>query len=466
MISELFAILIVASTLVALVRWRTGIYLMIIVGTLQDPVRKLTTDAPAIMAVSSLPIWCAMIVSSFHSAHSWKSFRQKWPQLARLTFIFVLSLLPATILVFQYGLDAWRIAAIGIFGYLVPVASLLTGFVYAREPDAVRSLLRFYCIYTGLFLVGAFLEYGGLMGDWPALGTGALNVQWVRYLEGGQGQVNLIAGFYRSPDIMGWHAAALAMFALTLRLSGKGGGSLWMLLSAFALAALLIAGRRKMIGMPVLWLAAVMFAYLPARRLSAVVRLAAGLAAAAAFLYFAAGEIDIQESYYVYAATLPAELSGRLAQDTFGAVIGTFTQSGPLGRGIGTASQGTQHLGLEGARGWQESGLSKLAVELGIPGLVCALMLFVSLARQCTTALKAPTSSPSDAALKAGIFGFVVANGFSFLVSHQVYGDPLIMMLTSFMLGAVLASAAWGEDIRRSRIPIAHEIVTPVSRPA
>jgi hypothetical protein len=455
--ADLFALLVVVCVLVALVRWRTGAYLMIIVGTLQDPVRKLTPDAPAIMAVSSLPIWCAMILSSVR-VHSWRTFRQKWPQLARLTVLFLISLLPASLLVFQYGVEAWRVAVIGMFGYLVPIVSLLTGFVYARSPDGLRSLLKFYCVYTGVLMLGSFLEYSGLMGDWSALGTSALNVQWVRYLEYGQGQVNLIAGFYRSPDIMGWHAAALAMFALTLWLARTPGGNLWTLLAALGLAALLIAGRRKMMGMPVLWLAFVVFTYFQARRLSNVLKLTVALASAAGFLYFAAGEMDVQEGYYVYAATLPREASGRLIRDSFVAVVSTFNQSGPLGRGIGTASQGTQHLGLEAARGWQEGGLSKLAVELGIPGLVCAVVLFVSLARHCMIVMRTPTSTASLAALKVGLCGFVVANGFGFLVSHQVYGDPLVMMLTSFMLGAVLASTTWQEGPTR-------DLVTPPPNP-
>lgn len=464
MIADLFMLLIVASVIAALVRWRTGIYWMIVIGTLQDPVRKLTLDAPAIMAISSLPAWCAMIFSSFHSAHSWPSFRQKLPRLARVTILFLISLLPATLLVFQYGVDAWRMAVIGVLGYLVPVVSLLTGFVYARDPEAVRALLKFYCLYTAVLLIGSFLEFGGVMAGWPALGTSALNVQWIRYLESGKGQVNLIAGFYRSPDIMGWHAAALAMFALTLGLAGPRGRKVWAALALFGLTALLISGRRKMIGMPVLWLAFVMFNYLPARRISAIVKVASAVAAVAAFLYFASGEVDVHESYYVYAATLPRDVSTRLFQDSVSSVVSTFNQSGPLGRGIGTASQGTQHLGLETARGWQEGGLSKLAVELGMPGLVCAIALFVSFARHCNTALKAPSSSPPLSALKVGVLGFVVANGFSFLVSHQVYGDPLIMMMTAFMLGAVLASTSWGEDAARSRLVFPEKPSVPVSR--
>jgi O-antigen ligase len=315
-------------------------------------------------------------------------------------------------------------------------------------------------------MTGSFLEYSGALGDSPVVGTSALNVQWVRYLESGQGQVNLIAGFYRSPDIMGWHAAALAMFALTLRLASTRNRNFWTLLAVIGLAALLITGRRKMIGMPILWLAFIAFTYLSARRLSIVVRAAVGVAVAGAFLYFAAGEIDVHESYFVYAATLPSAASGRFIQDTLSSVTSTFAQSGPLGRGIGTASQGTQHLGLDTQRGWQESGLSKLAVELGLPGLLCALALFISLARHCNLALKAPMPSPSLAALKAGLLGFVVANGFSFLVSHQVYGDPLVMMLTAFMLGGVLASSTWAEPSRFSVPAFSHRPTAAIDRPA
>jgi len=37
----------------------------------------------------------------------------------------------------------------------------------------------------------------------------------------------------------------------------------------------------------------------------------------------------------------------------------------------------------------------------------------------------------------------VAANAIAFLISHQVYGDALVMILTAFMIGVVLASPRW-----------------------
>src|SRR5437762_933736 len=217
MITDLFAIALVAAVVLVFSRWRQAIYFVIVFGALQDPVRKLTPDTPALMAITTIPIWAAACLMAFSRDRMWASFRRAWPQPATLMRLFLFSLIPATLVVFQYGLEAWRLATIGLFGYLMPMASVLVGFVYASSHEDVRRVIVFYCLFTAAMMTGSFLEYSGLAADWGAIGTGALNVRWVRYL--GTEQVDLVTGFYRSPDIMGWHAATLAMFAITLQLS-------------------------------------------------------------------------------------------------------------------------------------------------------------------------------------------------------------------------------------------------------
>jgi len=462
LIAELFGASVVAAAAVAFTRWRAALYLIIVVGALQDPIRKLTPLTPAIMAVSSLPIFCAACLALFARERPWSAFVRALPRVRRPTVLFLLSLLPATALTFQYGLAAVPMALIGLFGYLAPLAALLLGFVHARTAADIRRILVFYACFTGLLTVGSFLEYLHMGTEWPVLGTNALGVRWVRGF--GNEQVEMISGLYRSPDLMGWHAATLAMFALTLLTEKRRRGTaLWILMAAAGSLAAILAGRRKMLIMPVLWGAVVLFSYVRAGRLARAVSIVALAMVAAAVVYVAAGEVDVESSYYSYAASTREEGSRRLREGSFGGVWESFRQSGPLGRGIGSASQGTQHIGLEEARGWQESGLSKLAVELGAPGMFCALLLAAAIARGCLAVLKKAARAGEDAPMQIGLAGFLAANAASFLISHQVYGDPLVLILTAFVLGVVLSSSRWSQAVV---VPIAWSSRVPSVRAA
>jgi hypothetical protein len=100
-----------------------------------------------------------------------------------------------------------------------------------------------------------------------------------------------------------------------------------------------------------------------------------------------------------------------------------------------------QHVTGGRDRSWQESGLSKILVELGVPGFVWALVLGGALGAALARSLSAATSA--DSTLLVGIVAFCAANAASFVVSHQVYGDLLIMTLSAFFAGVALAGHRW-----------------------
>src|SRR5207244_3887398 len=101
----------------------------------------------------------------------------------------------------------------------------------------------------------------------------ALGVQWVRSF--GAEQVDLISGLYRSPDLMGWHAAALAMFTLTLLTERRRGTVIWLLMAGAGVLATIMAGRRKMMIMPLIWAAVILLTYMRAGRVGRAVSLIA-----------------------------------------------------------------------------------------------------------------------------------------------------------------------------------------------
>jgi hypothetical protein len=443
-----FAALVVASTFVALKKWRTGVLWGIAVGMLQDPIRKLTPDTPAIMAVSSFPVWMAVLLRlRVLDRGAWSRLREDWPRVARRLTVFVFLLLPAALMAFQYGAGAWRLVIIGLLGYLAPFLAIVMGYAYAQKAEDIRTLLVYYCLMASLLMTGSLLEYAHATPGWRAVGTETLGTHWVRYAGGGV--FDLISGFFRSPDVMGWHAASLVMLSLTVALTARGGKALaWLPPAVLGAVCLIIAGRRKMIIMPVVWLTVVAIANIRAGKHSRVVLIAVIAGMTGIGLQYAGREIDVGKSYYDYAGSVKDETTSRLITGSWQDLWVTFAQSGVLGEGLGTASQGAQHVTEGSERSWQESGLSKLLVELGIPGFLWALALASAVAGALLSSLDAGSNDPRTGLL-VGVIAFCAANAASFVVSHQVYGDLLIMTLTAFFVGVALAGRRWLATVPR-----------------
>jgi hypothetical protein len=431
----LLGCLVAIGTVVTLADWRKGVFFAIFVCSIQDPIRKVTPDTPALLVLSSLPIWLAMAYRALVVDDGWRHFRRAWPELSSAMRLFVLALPLPVVVVLQYGMDAWRMAVLGLFGYLGPLVGVVVGFTYARQPRDVERVLIFYCIVSTLGMVGGPLEY---LDAWasPVIGTEALKARWMRW--GIDDPIALVSGFYRSPDIMGWHAAALVTLGATLLVSGRTRSPV--LIAALALGAicLLICGRRKMIMMPVVWVTLVATLSIRAGRPGRVMVLSGlGLLTGVA-AYYAATELGIVSGYYDYAFSAAGQGQDRFVSSTWDQLWVTLAQSGFFGSGIGVATQGGQHLvGLGALRTWQESGPARVMVELGVPGFLLSLVLAIVVAKACLRRVDLPSSAPN---LSMGLIAFAAANGAAFSVSHQVYGDMSIAILTTFLFGASLSA--------------------------
>ena len=98
-----------------------------------------------------------------------------------------------------------------------------------------------------------------------------------------------------------------------------------------------------------------------------------------------------------------------------------------------------------GNRG-QEGGIPRFMVELGVMGLIAGIGLGLMMARECFKAVMAcPQGSPGQPFV-LGLTGLLAANGCSFLASHQIFNDLVIMVLTSFCLGAAVSGPTWCGD--------------------
>jgi hypothetical protein len=153
-------------------------------------------------------------------------------------------------------------------------------------------------------------------------------------------------------------------------------------------------------------------------------------------------QLELDREYFDYVSLGTETATTRVRTHGFEAVVETYRQSGFFGEGLGSASTGARY-GGGSIRTWQESGPSKLMVELGVVGFAAVayllFVIFVSL-RRCLDILPL---SKHDSMLFIGLLGILAANAASFSVSHQAFGDPFLVTLTGLFIGMSLSAPRW-----------------------
>lgn len=476
-----YLLLIGIFSILAVLDWRKGVYLLIALGCLQDPIRKMVPGVPAVLVLATVPVWCAILIGAFTSTSSpWSRFSSSFPSLMKAIGWFLVSLVPAAVISATYGTGSWKLTLVGLFSYFSFVAGMLIGFCFPRKLNDVVRLMAFYCICTSFLLIGTPLDYFGIASGSAVLGTEAFGTEWIRYTGGSY--IELYAGFFRSPDVMGWHAAATCMLAATLALAAKTRQRrlFWIAVAIWGGAALLLCGRRKMVLM--LPAFALIATWVWTGSTAGVLHRMRGAIAGLAILLvvgLVVYNIVDPEGMGDYYVSTGEEMLGRVKQHGVSALIVTVRQSGFFGEGLGTATQGTHHLQVVRPRTWQEGGVSRVLVELGIPGLICFLAVGAHLAHAVylIAGRVSRYTGTTLCAVGAGLSGLFMANAGSFLISHQIFGDPYIMALFTFLVGTLLSvrriggavdpmpSAAVGHRaVGSPSLPHALPVVNPAAR--
>jgi hypothetical protein len=460
----LFLALMLLSVAVALVDWRRGWLLAILVGVLQDPARKLTPGTPVAMSLSMVVIYFVVIFAAqktlqMHARDFSRRFGNVFGAVTVVLFFLVLAAVNG---IFTFGLDGWKAPALSLFIYLTPIPAVILGYAYLQREEQLYGLFRFYALVTSIAMIGGPLEYMRL--DWRVLGTVALHEDNLRMMTGLT--IRMLSGFYRGPDIMGLHAAILTMIGMTMSLRSRSLRRvwIWILVSGWGFFNCLISGRRKALYMVAVFVVAFLWRYV--RRLSMPQGIAvAFLSLVMVFVVTKVSQDETSSAYTQGAATSQGEVFDRLE----GGLQGTVEQSGIMGGGLGTATQGAYHVLSESGiaqLGWQEGGLGKLAMELGVPGLVAVAILAVAILLTMLKISKHPDVPGSSQLTRAALFGIVVANIVEFMASAQAYSDPVLTLLAAFFVGCTFASAALDERLAASEAPGTAVVRQPLTSPA
>lgn len=433
--------LIVAGCGVAFYRWRWGVLAAIVIALLQDPLRKMVPGTPGWLTLASLPIWLSVVGSAWLSGEiDFRRFFSAFPRFAKWSLRFAVYLLIPAALSATYGRQSWQITLLGVVMIGSTFLALLAGWRFpVRAKDAYR-LLRFYAIGTAVLMIGGPLDYFGWGHAFAAIGTEALGHVWVTHRIGEA--VYMRAGFFRGPDVMGWHAAMLMMIAGLMAIRSRGRvRAAWIALAIWGFLNLWLCGRRKMIAMlPVFWgcLLYLFFRFRHQRRLFS----AAGiLLLVFGFGWYATTQVYPTEALDTFYLTTLDEFDDQLLNHGVHAVIETVRQAGFWGYGLGMSQQGVHHIQAETPRLWQESGPSKIVAEFGVPGAMLFFVLGFILFRTLLVVVQMNRSSASFT-LSAGIFSLLIANLLSAVVSAQIFGDPFIALFVAFLTGLALSPSA------------------------
>ncbi len=460
MFPELAFVILFFTSVLAVGSWRYGLVLCTLFAILQDPMRKLTPDEPVYFVVLVGVVFGAAWIGALMSRVPLQpnSIRGWHQQVGTPFTLFVLVLLAQAAHSFaRFGSVA--MTSIGLLAYFAPLPAIVFAYQYAVRFD-LRGITRwmwFYVYIASLSLSGVYLEY--IEVDWAALG------------EVGEGLIiydvsmalKAYSGFFRSSEIAAWHTATIACFAFLLLVGQR--RSFPRLVLALGLVVFLIAigaltGRRKMLVQIAIFISVyfVLVAWFQrgATKIAGVIGFA-GLISYVAIIgmvspdpgdrSFRSHDMTVapDQMYQAYALrtrSVVEDIPDRISQLGLEPVSWVVEQFGVFGAGLGTGSQGAQHFGADDVlnRGAAEGGLGKLAMELGIPGLLIVIWLAYALTRYIWRVLHfLAVTSAVHARFGYGLVAFLAANVAAFSVAAQAYGDLFVLLCMGWALGFLLS---------------------------
>ena len=447
----LFLVLIFLALALALLSgdWRTGLLITVLIGFVQDPIRKLTPGQPGLYVGLALVafIACAFLLWLQHQGR----FELLWmfpatPTLRRWLPVFVLLIaLQAFNALARWGIPLRTLIGVGF--YLAPLLGIWVGFQLGRFQPFLRTLLRFYLLATVLFGLTALIDHLGAESSlFDAVGNG----QIITFRRGFSSTGAI--GLWRSTDIAAIHLTIGACLAMVFAVSGSAGlqRNAWLALSGILALTTLLTGRRKAIVQVVVFVG--VFLWLVSRygqgrsrqQLLGVGMSAAGLAAIVLVLDPQDLLGDDFGEYLDRAATAPGDVWERFNLLGFNAFLRGLQISNGFGLGVGTLAQtGDAAVARVSGQSFSfvsESGLGKVTAELGLPGLLVLLILgfgLVQAVRQNLLLIR--HLPPSIGVFEIGLLSFAVSNLPFFSAAAGVYGDPFVLILCGICFGSFFA---------------------------
>jgi hypothetical protein len=422
--------------------WRSMILIVIPVGFLQEPVRKLTTGQPVTMqlwVVFVFGISMLIAMSKFGTPNILPLAGKSAKARHVLIFFIAITIIQAFHSLLRFGTPI--VPMIGLLSYLLPIPALWVAYHYARSAADIRRFLKLYALVSITTTLSVIISFTGLedpvfnqVGDAPMV-----------VYHDVVGVVQLYCGFMRTPEVAAWHAAAGVCAAITVAVAFKDAAfrftAPFIALSGFMIVVL--TGRRKALAVMALYAVLFVTGLLLSKRRSARSAAVASLAVAIAlFLGTLVMAPDSQDAnpHMERSATAFGDAWERFEQLGIGTISRAYMTGGFLGLGTGAGAQGTQHIAGTTVQGSAEGGLGRIMLELGVPGLILVILCSVAVAGTVRRCMRdAYHQSDQLYRLELGAIAFVGANVPVFIGAAQIFGDPFVLLILGMNLGFVLA---------------------------
>lgn len=478
--TELTLILLLAVAAMAFINWRLGLVLCVLTAILQDPLRKMVPGQPVYFVVLVGAVfgaaWMGALVSRVRLApNSIEGWRQNVGTPFTLFVILAIFQAMHSLAVYQNP----TMTAIGVLSYFAPIPAVVFAYQFAMREgmQGIRRWMKFYLVLAIIALCTVILENSG--ASWRILGEVGEGV-WIS----GQGAYYKgNSGIFRAAEIAAWHGATVACFAFMVL--NRQRLSLPKMILAVSLVIFLLyigalTGRRKMIIEITIFICAYFSLgiwFNSGKGKLAVLVALLGIASYIGVVGWVArgpGELVEKSSqledaegtgfgrYSARAETVFEDLPIRLRTMGVRPIEWAVASHGWFGGGLGVGSQGAQHFGAEGS-GAAESGLGKLTVELGLPGLVLVFWLLFAIGRYVWKLLGILSrESKTHANFAYGLTAFLLANVATFSIATQAYGDIFVLLSLGISLGFLFAQLGLARRISKSpaRVPCASKNVT------
>lgn len=454
----LYLLFLGASCAYAWVDWRRGWFLIMVCGVIQDPVRKLSPGSPVIISFAVVAVYGVILFAARNDMrrHAFE-FTQRFRSVSTgITVFFFLLIISAINGLATYGIDKWKAPLVSFVTYILPAVAALLGYTWLQREETMLRWFRMYSAITAVALVGTVLEY--LRVPSRILGMVSFEGDYIRHLPGIQ--IRMLSGIYRSPDVMAWHAGMLTAIAaaMALRAGLRRQMLIWSAVAGWGFFNCLIAGRRKAVYFVIIFGAAFLWRYIGRIKASQVF-------ASIGLLIVLAGvvkQLSSDEGTSIYTRTAVA--SKRELSDRFeGGVMQTFREVGYMGAGLGTATQGVHHLLGKSGIGWQEGGMGKVAMELGLPGLLALLAMVPIVGRLLLLLTRIGDVEGSSQFIRVTLFALVASNAAGFIGSAQAYTDAVLGLTAGFLVGALFATAALDERLAATKKAAVVEKTAPLT---
>jgi hypothetical protein len=437
-----YFIFLAAACAYAIIDWRRAWLLVMVCGVIQDPVRKLTPGSPVYISFAVVAVYAVILFTARDEMREQATdFARRFSSIASGLLIFVALLVVAGVNgLATYGIDKWQAPMISFVTYIIPLIAALMGYTWFQREEMMIRFFQAYSAITSVALIGTVFEY--LRVQSRLLGLVSFEGDYIRHLPGIQ--IRMLSGIYRSPDVMAWHASTLTVIgvAMALRAGVRRQMLIWSAVAGWGFINCMIGGRRKAIYYVIVFCGAFLWRYVRRVKMAQVVA-SIGLLVIVALVV---NGLSSDEATSVYTRGAVAT-RGELGQRFEGGVMQTFRENGYMGAGLGTATQGVHHLLGKNAIGWQEGGLGKVAIEVGLPGLIALVVMVVIVGRMLLILTQIDDVPGSSQFIRVMLFSLVMANIAGFIASAQAYTDAVLALTAGFLMGALFASAALDERL-------------------